>query len=114
VDYWKINGVEYHFTYTVDSFLVKNLDEATEYEVVLKEVPVVYYKVTISDGTINGKTELSVPAGTTLTAVCNGGHPAEFFINGVQQNDKRKDPNVKQWTFTVYQDTHVDCYAIIN
>lgn len=114
VDYWKINGVEYHYGTALQSFVVKNLDEATEYEVVLKEIPVTYYKVTVHYGTINGKTELWVPAGTTLTAVCDSGFYAEFVINGVQQNDKWNDPYVKQWTFTVQGDTVVWCYAIIN
>lgn len=114
LDYWKINGVEYHFANTVNSFIVKDLDEATEYEAVLKEKPITYYKVTCYGGTINGKTELWVPAGTTVTAVCNGGLYAEFCINGTMMNSKWKDPYTKQWTFTVNKDTHVDCYAIIN
>ena len=114
LDYWKINGVEYHFANTVNSFIVKDLDEATEYEAVLKEKPITYYKVTCYGGTINGKTELWVPAGTTLTAVCNGGLYAEFCINGTMMNSKWKDPYTKQWTFTVNKDTHVECYAIIN
>ena len=40
VDYWKINDVPYHFNNQVISFIVENLDEATVYEVVLKEIEV--------------------------------------------------------------------------
>lgn len=36
VDYWIINGVEYHFNNTVKYFRIVDLDEATTYEVVFK------------------------------------------------------------------------------
>lgn len=135
VDYWKINGIEYHYSTNFSSFVVHDLDEATEYEVVLKKKapaepkptepaptepttqptePVVYYKVTVRYGTIDGKSEISVPAGTQVTVVCDGGFYAEFVINDVQVNNKWTDPYVKQWTFTVNEDTLVYCYAIIN
>ena len=111
VDYWIINGVKYDYSNTVNSFIVEGLNEATEYEVVLKEI---YYKVTCYGCTVNGKTELWVRPGTKLTAVANGGYYAEFYINDVQMNSKWRDPYVKQWTFTVKGDTHVEAYAIIN
>lgn len=124
VDYWKINGVEYHFSNTVSKFIVIDLDEATEYEVVLKEVKpepepqtpaVTYYKVTCWGCTINGKTELSVPAGTSLTAVGDTSNAYYVFnINGANMNDRWNGPFVKSWTFTVNSDTHVEGYAIIN
>ena len=37
VDYWLINGVPYYYSRTVRSFKVYDLNEATEYEVVLKK-----------------------------------------------------------------------------
>lgn len=114
LDYWKINGVEYRPASTCNSFVVTNLDEATEYEAVLKEKPITYYKVTCYGCTVNGKTELWVAAGTTVTAVANNGFYAEFAINGVAMNNKWTDPYVKTWTFTVNKDTHVEAYAIIN
>ena len=43
VDYWLINGVQYHYGTGVTSFVVEQLDEATTYEVVLKEKPITYY-----------------------------------------------------------------------
>lgn len=111
VDYWLINGVKYDYSNSVNGFVVEGLDEATEYEVVLKEI---YYKVTCYGCTVNGKTELWVRPGTKLTAVADGGYYSVFWINDVQMNDRWDDPYVKQWTFTVNGDTHVDAYAIIN
>ena len=113
VDYWKINGVPYRYGSTVNQMVVENLDEATEYEVVLKEKGVTYYKVTTSGCTVNGKTETWVPAGSTVTAVANSG-ASEFYVNGVKQNDKLKDPYVSSWTFTVNSDTHVEAMLIVN
>lgn len=37
VDYWLINGIEYHFDRTVKGFTVYNIEESTVYEAVLKE-----------------------------------------------------------------------------
>lgn len=39
VDYWIINGVEYHFNNEVKYFRIIELDEATTYEVVFKNAP---------------------------------------------------------------------------
>lgn len=113
VDYWKINGVPYRYGSTVTQMVVENLDEATEYEVVLKEKGVTYYKVTTSGCTVNGKTETWVAAGTTVTAVANNG-ASEFYVNGVKQNDKFNDPLVTSWTFTVTGDTYVEAMLIVN
>ena len=112
VDYWLINGVEYHPNTTTTSIVVKNLNEATEYEVVVKEKPITYYRVTCYGCTVNGKTDLRVAAGTTVTANANGGYYSQFTINGESMNDRWSGK--KSWTFTVTGDTHVEAYAIIN
>ena len=110
VDHWKINGVPYYYNTGISSFVVEDLDEATEYEVVLKEKPVTYYKVTTSNCTYGGgNTSGTVAAGTKLTFTCNGGHPAKFYVNDVQVAD-----NVKSITITINSNTHVAANAIIN
>jgi hypothetical protein len=111
VDYWKINGVPYRYGSTVTYMVVKNLDEATEFEVVVKEKPITYYHVTCTGCTVNGKTDLWVAAGTTVTATANNGY-SEFEINGVWMNDRWS--GAKSWTFTVTGDTTVKAYTIVN
>ncbi len=81
VDYWLINGVAYYAD-NLNSFIVKNLDEATEYEVVVKEKPITYYKVTCKNCTVDGKSELWVAAGTRVTAKCYSGYCGTFIVGG--------------------------------
>lgn len=109
VDYWKINGVEYRYTDKVSTFQVTNLDEATEYEVVLKEKPQVYYKVSCSGCTINGQSVVYVLPGSTVTASA-GRYSGYFYVNGVQYNSSL----ARQVTFTVNCDTRVNLDVVIN
>lgn len=82
IDYWLINGVPYHTDKKVDSFVVENLDEATTYEAVVKEIPIVYYKVNCRFCTFSGRSSGSVAAGSTITVTGQGGHVGEFYVNG--------------------------------
>ena len=107
VDYWIVNGVEYYFGTGISAFVVENLDEATTYEVVLKDIPITYYQVTCTNCTFNGRSGGSVPAGTTLTFTSR--YTSEFYVNGVMVNDY-----VSSITIQINSDTYVAAYAIIN
>lgn len=109
VDYWLINGVKYKYTNTVNQFVVTDLDETTEYEVVLKEIPPTYYKLTCTYCTYKGKKEANVKEGTKVTIEGTPGYVYEVYVNGVQVASY-----VKEYTFTMKEDTHVAFYAIIN
>ncbi len=110
IDYWKINGVEYHITNS--SFIVEGLDESTEYEVVLKEKPEVYYTVTCLRCKIDGKTEVKVKAGTSVTAVGDSGIVGWWYIDG--SNMHVNDRLVNEWTFTVDKDCTIEFWEVIN
>ena len=112
VDYWKINGVPYRYGSTVTYMVVENLDEATEFEVVVKEKPITYYHVTCTGCTVNGKTDLWVAAGTTVTATASSGYHYVFYINGTSMNNRGNGK--LSWTFTVNGDTHVEAERIVN
>lgn len=107
VDYWLINGVKYDPSTTVHSFIVTDLDEATEYEAVLKEI---YYKVTCSFCSVNGKGELWVKAGSTVTVNAASGFTGFFYLNGEKANSKM----ATSYTFTVKENTLVEFAAVIN
>lgn len=109
VDYWLINGVPYRFDRNVDSFVVENLDEATVYEVVLKEEEATYYQVTCSDCSFNGKTSGKVKAGTKITVSARGGYTSRFYVNGSLVAEYKTSI-----TLTINSDTNIECYAIIN
>lgn len=110
VDYWLINGVQYHYNPAVTSFIVEDLNEATTYEAVLKDIPITYYNVKSSGCTFNGMTSSRVPAGTVLTFVGNDPNTVyEFYVNGALYADYKKSISVK-----ITGDTVVYAYAIIN
>lgn len=110
VDYWIINGVPYHYDANVKSFVVDHLDEATTYEVVLKDIPITYYRVTC-EGSCNfdGKKEGYVAAGTTIKVVSAGNYSCDFYVNG-----KLFAGNVRSITIVINEDTRIEGYAIIN
>ena len=110
IDHWIINGVPHYYGSTVNSFVVENLDETTEYEVVVKDKPITYYKLTCSSCSWNGKTSASVAAGTTVTITGNGGHVGTFYVNGSAVTDKY----AKSVTLTIKSNTNVEFYATIN
>ena len=110
VDYWIINGVPYRYSSNVTSFVVEDLDEATTYEVVLKDIPITYYRVTC-EGSCNfdGKKEGYVAAGTTIKVVSAGNYYCHFYVNG-----KLFASDVRSITIVINEDTHIEGYAIIN
>ncbi len=109
IDYWLINGVPYYYNGDVSSFIVEDLDEATTYELVLKDKPIIYYQVTCSGCTFNGISSGRVAAGTTIYASCNGGLPANFYVNGGTYAS-----GVSGISVTINSDTYIEAYAIIN
>jgi hypothetical protein len=109
VDYWLINGVPYHFKANVNSFIVDHLDEATTYEVVLKDIPITYYRVTCDGCTFDGKKEGYVAAGTTIKVMGNSGYASRFYINGQLYKEY-----VNYITIVINEDTRIECYQIIN
>lgn len=110
VDYWRINGVEYRYNPAVTSFVVDNLDEATTYEVVLKDVPVTYYDVVCTGCTFNGMSAGRVPAGTMLTFVGNyDNHTYRFYVDGVLYAEYTSAITVQ-----INGNTTIEAYAIIN
>ena len=110
IDHWIINGVPHYYGSSVSSFVVENLYETTEYEVVLKDKPITYYKLTCSGCNWKGKSSASVAAGTTVTITCNGKDSGQFFVNGSAVTDKYS----KSVTITIKSDTSVVFYATIN
>ena len=111
VDYWLINGVPYYYNSSVNSFIVKDLDETTVYEVVLKDKPVTYYKVTCDDCNFNGKTSGYVEAGKTITVEASYYKDyGYFYINGTKYNSSYKH----SITITVNEDMDIEFYAVIN
>ena len=111
VDYWLINGVPYYYNTGIISFVVEDLDEATTYEVVLKDLPITYYKVTCRFCTFNGNVTGYVPAGMTVTFIADGSSSADarFYVNGALVAEY-----VKSITLQINSDTYVEAYAIIN
>lgn len=109
IDYWLINGVPYYYNGDVSSFIVEDLDEATTYELILKDKPITYYRVTCSGCTFNGISGGLVAAGTTIYASCNGGAYAHFYVNGGAYASEVKGVSV-----TINSDTYIEAYAIIN
>lgn len=110
IDYWKINGVEYHITNS--SFTVIGLDESTEYEVVLKEKPAVYYTVLCEGCKIDGKTEVKVKAGTKVTAKTDYKYAGTWWLDGERISER--DTYIHEWTITVDKDCMISFYATIN
>ncbi len=111
VDYWLINGVPYYYNSTVSSFIVKDLDETTVYEVVLKDKPVTYYKVECEDCNFNGKTSGYVEAGKTITVEASYYKDyGYFYINGTKYNSSTKHTI----TITVNENMDIEFYAVIN
>lgn len=109
IDYWKINGVEYHITDS--SFTVIGLDESTEYEVVLKEKAEVYYTVTCLRCNYGGKTEFRVKAGTTITINGDSGQVGWWYLDGGQ---KINASPAASWTLKVDKDYTIEFWEIIN
>ena len=110
IDHWIINGVPHYYGSSVSSFVVENLSESTEYEVVLKDKPITYYKLTCSGCNWKGKSSASVAAGTTVTITCNGKDSGQFFVNGSAVTNKYS----KSVTITINSNTTVEFYATIN
>ena len=110
VDYWLINGVKYYYGTGVSSFVVEQLDEATTYEVVLKDIPVKYYTLTCIGCNWKGNASASVIAGSTITINCNGTTSGKFYVNGT----KVTGDYVKSVTITINSNTTVEFYATIN
>lgn len=109
VDYWLINGVPYYYNTGISGFVVKDLDEATTYEVVLKEKEIVYYKVTCDSCTFNGKSSGYVAAGTRINVDGNGNCYGDFYIGGAMIADDKYNVTV-----TINKDTTITFYAVIN
>ena len=111
VDYWLINGVPYYYNTGITSFIVEDLNEATTYEVVLKDIPITYYNVSCVNCTFNGNASGRVPAGTTLTFAFadSTNTSARFYVNGALVAEY-----VRAITATITGDTYVEAYAIIN
>ena len=111
VDYWLINGVPYYYNTGITSFTVEDLNEATTYEVVLKDIPITYYNVSCVNCTFNGNASGRVPAGTTLTFAFadSTNTSARFYVNGALVAEY-----VRAITATITGDTYVEAYAIIN
>lgn len=109
VDYWVINGVPYHYDVGVLSFVVEDLDEATTYEVVLKDRPITYFSVTCDGCSFNGQTSGRVPAGTTITVVSGGNWSCKYYVNGAIYANEAKTITVQ-----INADTYICGYAIIN
>lgn len=111
VDYWLINGVQYYMGTGLSSFVVVGLDEATTYEVVLKDIPVTYVKLTCTYCNWNGKASASIISGSTITINPNvSNFVGTFVVNGVSMTDGY----AKSYTFTITQNTSVVFYATIN
>ena len=111
VDYWLINGVKYHYGTGVTSFVVEQLDEATTYEVVLKDKPITYYKLTCYECSWGGKKSASVAAGSTITIRSSYGTArGKFYVNGVLVADNY-DGYI---TITITSDTNVEFYLTVN
>jgi len=108
VDYWIINGIPYHYNANVSSFIVEDLDESTTYEVVLKDIPITYYKVTCEGCSFDGKESGYVAAGTTITVKADYGTSC-FYVDGKLYKDY-----VRSITITINADTKIECYQIIN
>ena len=108
IDYWKINGVEYHITNS--SMIVEGLDESTEYEVVLKEKPVVYYTVTCLRCNSGGKTEIKVKAGDSITITGNSGKLGWWYIDDSQSIN---DAPAASWTFKIDKNCTIEFWEII-
>lgn len=109
VDYWLINGVPYYYNTGVSGFVVKDLDEATTYEVVLKEKPITYYKVTCNSCNFGGKTSGYVAAGTKITVKGNTNTYGDFYIGGTKIADDKYSITV-----TITSNTTITFYAVIN
>lgn len=108
IDYWKINGVEYHITNS--SMIVEGLDESTEYEVVLKEKPVVYYTVTCLRCNSGGKTEIKVKAGDSITITGNSGKLGWWYIDDSQSIN---DAPAASWTFKIDKNCTIEFWEVI-
>jgi len=110
IDYWKINGVEYHFTNS--SFTVVGLDETTEYEVVLKDEAVVYYTVTCLRCNSGGKKEVKVKAGTTITVNGDSGMLGWWYLD--RGNQSINDRPADSWSLKVDKDYTIEFWEVIN
>lgn len=106
VDYWLINGVTYD--HALDSIVVKNLDEATTYEVVLKKDK--YYTVTCTNCSYKNKKSAKVKAGTKITVDGSTSSIGWYEVNGSHYSDTT---NYKM-SITVNKDLRIEYHPQIN
>lgn len=109
IDYWKINGVEYHITNS--SITVIGLDESTEYEVVLKDKVEVYYTVTCLRCNSGGKKEIKVKAGTSITIDGDSGKLGWWYLDG--GNMTINDSPAVSWTLKVDKNCTIEFWEVI-